>query len=689
MLFVDSKRLAPVINEKDLPHEYDLYHFGWDEIPRSRKERTEFIKDNGIIIDYDWWRKQADRCRNGYEVENAIIKGGDCIRDGIECIWTHDDCYLEDYDYTIKNKKLWISGRLYFYLNFWKIYGLKKGDEFKTVISPYFVDMDWLFSMRLQNMFRYDKDGQELKARQLGFSEKIAGMFLAYNYTFHRASVNLIVAGLQEDADHTMENCVRGLDMLANTQFYLDRKRGGDSQSKVISVTDSQIRSQTAKDKPETLSRYSPTAVVYEEIGKGKKKWSLDVAGYVKPSIYTQGKKTGWQIFIGTGGDMENGVYDLEERHFNPEEYNILQFKRRHARNPDEINSMVSHVTPKWMFRIIDKDGNSMRRESIYEIEKEGELLTGEKKYNFMTQHAIYDDDIFMTNMAGFFGKDVVLDLNRRKIELKNNRELQITRKGRLVFKDPANPFKGLDFIEDNDDWWLEIVEEPETDVEGKPYANLYKAGTDSYDQPEAATSASEGACVVRKGFRQGQDSPHFNTFVALIMERPKVSEGGNELFYLHTAMVTLWYGTKNNIEHSKILIIQWYINNGFEILLKERPELAFIGQIKKSQLVNKYGTDGSLKAPGLAILKQDLTPEFIGRMYLLRIIEAWSKFKYLIGDKKYNCDITMATMEAAIMAKDEEMIAVFSVAERKRKDNKRGLRVFKRVNGRIVEAIV
>jgi len=220
-------------------------------------------------------------------------------------------------------------------------------------------------------MFRYEIDSQELKGRQTGFSEKLAGMWLGYNYTFIPASVNLIVAGLQEDADHTMENTIRGLDMLINTQFYLDRKRGGDSKDTIISVNSSQVRSQTAKDKPQTLSRYAPTFVLYEEVGKGKKGWSLEVEKYVRPSIHAEGRKTGYQIYIGTGGDIEEGVFDLEQRYFKPDYYNILSFKRRHTQEYNDSFGKVGAITPKWMFLITDKDGNSLRRESIAKLEKE------------------------------------------------------------------------------------------------------------------------------------------------------------------------------------------------------------------------------------------------------------------------------------------------------------------------------
>lgn len=1068
MKFIDSYRFAPVVFCGDIPWKEDLFHVPWEDVPRNKKDRTKFIKENDIIIDYDWWKKQADRCRNGYTVENAIEKGGDSIRDGIECVWKHNDCFLEDYDITIKDKSVHISGRYYFYLNFWWIYGLEKNGTVKKIIHPRFLDMDFLFDLRGKLMYLLEKDSQELKARQLGFSEKTAGMWLAWNYTFLPASVNLIVAGLQEDADHTMENTIRGLDMLINTQFYLDRKRGGDSRDTIISINGSQVRSQTAKDKPETLSRYcfgkdtkvrmyngsikkiqnikvndllmgidsskrkvlsthngtdimyrissekiepftcnsnhllyfyhkpgrvyinkreekeygqnnfknkktiriddthflmraedfyntsktfkrrcfiekcggiqykkknllidpyfiglwlgdgekgslrltvnkeeqgiidylnyfafshchdlkieetryfdfigrcskasrysivyrdrsgrsfkkrksylleefrnlgilnnkfipnkylyssredrlqllaglidtdgwkcktkdgfehysisqidkhliyqikelveslgfyanvsdgkdngyvngykgkpiydmyisgngihnipvrltkkkitkyeykqnpllssikieklekdeyygisidkdqlfllndytvvhnSPTFVLYEEIGKGKKGWSLEVQRYVRPSTYTEGKKTAFSIYIGTGGDVENGVYDLEQRYFKPQDHDILQFKRRHTQEYNESYGKVGSITPKWMFLITDKDGNSLRQQSIKKLEDDCPI-GDEARYTYWSQHAIFDHHIFMTQSGGYFGKDIVISLNQRKIEIKNRQELQIERKGILEPIDPTNVWKGVRFVDKQDGWWIKIIEEPEIDTAGKPYANLYKAGIDSYDRDEALTSASKGAFHVRKMYRKGQESPHYNTFVASIVERPKTSEGGAEKFYYHTILGCIYYGCRANVEYgaNNMRIFDYYIKNGFEVLLKERPEIAFAGQIKRSMISNRYGTDESLKHQGLAILKNSLTPEFINRMFLLDQIEAFSRFKL---DKDYNCDITMSSMEAEIIAKDEEMYVVFSQVEQN-KNKTKGLRVFEMdSNGRLMQKII
>ena len=122
--------------------------------------------------------------------------------------------------------------------------------------------LDVMYSFRREMMVRFKKDNQETKARQIGFSEKVAGMDLAYNYLFLPMSQNIIVAGEQTDADNTFNNVTRGLDELSNTQFYLQRKRGFDNKQHIMSLNGSGC-SLNANDDPQALSRYAPTLIVY------------------------------------------------------------------------------------------------------------------------------------------------------------------------------------------------------------------------------------------------------------------------------------------------------------------------------------------------------------------------------------------------------------------------------------------
>lgn len=687
MRFRESHRFQPVVSGLDLPHKDDLFHIDESSIPRKREDRIKFMKENHIFINTAWWSKQYQRCINGYTVDNAIEMGGDAIEDGVDAIWKDGNCWIPQYDLYFTKNKVHISGFYYFFLNFWTIYGVKEGTKHKGITKPRFLDHQFLFSQRLEMCEKQEKDDQEMKTRQLGVSEIIAAL-IAYYYLFHAASISIIVGGMQEDADHTFMNCDRGLDLLVNTQFYLERSVSKLQTSPLIKSkhTQSEIRALTAKDKPQSLSRFAPSLVVYEEIGKGKKDWSLDVSHFVIPSIYTNNIKTGLQIYIGTSGNMDEGAADLESRFYNPEKHNILSFNNTFESEGQGEGKKVGHFMAKWWFKIIDKDGNTQKKASIEKILEERKNIDPSKLYIHVSQNALYASEALQVSTAGYFGNERISALNRRRIEIKQHPEFQLERRGRLELKEVDEPitYSNLEFIPDKDGW-LNIIEEPCVDKEGNVWIDLYGAGLDSYDIDEVNFSDSKGAMYIKKGYLP--EVPIINTYVCEIDERPSVNDGGSDLFYYHTALACTWYRCKVNIEHGNNRIFTFYENNGFIHLLFERPRLAFANMIIKSSLNNRFGTDRNLKPQGLAILADRLTDEFIGNMFFIRQIEALAKFKYVpSATKKYNCDKTIATMECEVMSKETENIVARSQSD---VQNKRKRRTFKTVNGRLVESYV
>lgn len=682
MRFVDVKRFSPIIYLNDLPHSDDLFHIKPSIIPTQLEDRKKFKKENNIFKDVSWWQKQIQRCISGYTVENAIEPGGDAIEDGVDAFWRGNDCYIPQYDLLIKDRKVHISGRYYFFLNFWNLYGIIDGTKRKGIVKPRFLDHQFLLSRRWEMMEEQEKDEQEMKTRQLGYSEIYAGGVLSYNYTFFPASVNIIVAGQQKDSDHTFANCDRGLKLLINTELYQERARGGDNKQLIKSKhTESEIWALTAKDDPQTLSGMAPTVVYFEEIGKGKRGWSLDVAGFVESSIKTNDMKTGFCHFIGTSGNLDEGAYDLEQRVYNPEKYNILSFKNVYEPKGENVgNKRVGHFVPKWWFKIIDEDGNTQKEAGIKLLLEERKKKDIKDLYIHITQEAIYLSEALQMSTLGFFGENKISSLNRRRIEIKQNTEFQIERRGILRLKEGKKELtqENLEFIPD-DRGWLNIIEEPCKDKNGKVWLNLYRAGTDTYNQDVAHYSDSKGAMYVKKKMcNDVPDMPLTKTYVAELIERPSANDGGLELFYQHTIMICVWYRCMNNIEYVDNRIFEFYTKNGFEHLLYQRPRLAFANKILRSVLNNPYGTDKTLKPHGLSILSDRLTDEFIGNMYFMRQIEALAKFKY---SKDYNCDITIATMECEIADNEDEMLIVRSESDIV---NKRRKRVFRNIGGRI-----
>lgn len=658
MRFVEAHRFSPVANGYDLPDKDDLFHIAPEDVDKEAIENS--------IVDEAWWERQHKYCTEGYFVEDAIEKGGNNIKDGIDAIWSGNDVYLPNHDLWIYDRTIHILPRHYFYLNFWRMKGLVTNSIFrnaKQLRYPKFLDIDFLFARRLQMMEEQSKDNQESKARQKGVSNKCAGMILGWNYTFVPASQSIVVGYYMTDAQNTFNMTKDGLDNLRNTEFYKERAKGGDNQELILSKnTRSEIRCITAKDNPQCLSRYSPYYVIYEEVGKGKKKWSIDTQGFVEPSQKSEGVKTGFSFYLGTGGEMEDGVYDLEQRHYNPDKYKLLSFNNKWEKESTSIRT--AHVITDLEYKIIDINGNSLISDSKELWEKEYATLTKqEEKYRYRTQHPLFASDIFLVTGGGYFGESITQRLNERIAYISTNRESQVEKRGWLRWKNMSNKIEGVVFHADPDGIFY-IYEHPYK-INNVIPDGLYLQGTDSYDQDEAFYTNSMGASFIRKTFYNAQQSS--NKYVARVVARPTVEEGGAEMFYEYCGLLSVYYGCKNLIEHSKLRIFDWYRRNGLAGYIKERPEFAMANMVDQSKSSNWWGIDPATKPHWLSILRDRLTDDFIAKMDDIEQMKAFAKFKYNPREARYNCDITIASAICEVLVTEiEEELGVARNDEKK-----------------------
>jgi len=678
MKFISTRRASPVIHGNDKPWQYDLFHHLPEEVPENSKAYKEYLIDNNIVIDVEWWNEQKRRCEQGIDIPNAIEKGGNAYVDEVDVFWNDSliaDRYLDEYDYLIppnscyipshklliENKTIHITGRHYFYLNFWPIFRNRDDVARKDILPPKFIDIDFFFFRRMEIMVELVKDDLEMKGRQVGISEKFA-LMLGFNFTFFKASVNIVVGGESADADHTMENTQRGLKYLINTQFYKERDKS-TSDFWRAKYFRSEIRSISAKDNAQAVSRFSPTLLICEEIGKWKKGLLKELKQFVDVSTQAENKKTGYIILGGTGGDMEAGAADAEDMAYNPETVNVLEFKNIFDKD-NTVFSKTCHFISSMYFRVIDNDGNSdvvLGKKAVLE---ERAKLKGKDKYTHTTQRALYLGDAFMVNTGGYFGEEVAMWCNERMSFIRTHESEQVIERGWLRWKNRSNKWEGV-YFEPDEDGPFKIYEHPQVDIDNKVYHNLYVTSTDSYDQDESYTTTSQGACGVKKRFLNSDSI--YNTIVALIVERPETSVGGKDVFYEYTALLTMYYNSKNLIEWSKILIFEWYARNGLESLLKERPEFVLSKMINKTQTTNYYGIDPSTKPSWLKLMADYLkVKENIDKCYFPELLKAWATFKYIPGNSsgKYNCDRTIMTSLLETYEEDIREMEVMSDSE-------------------------
>ncbi len=678
MKFKGTHRASPIIKLGDLPWEHDLFHHNPEIVPESPRELKEYIIDNNIVVDTEWWTEQYRRCHEGIYIPDAIEKGGNAFIDEVDVFWNDsmvkeryldewdysippNSCYIPNYDLLITNKTIHITGRHYFYLNFWKIFRNRDDVARKDILPPKFIDIDFFFYRRMDMMVEQSKDDLEAKSRQLGFSEKVASM-LGYNYTFFRASVNIVVGGMSDDADHTMENVQRGLINLINTQFYKERDKSKSDFWRAKHFR-SEIRSLSAKDNAQSVSRFSPTLLIVEEGGKWKQGLVKELKQFVDVSTQAENKKTGYIIIIATGGDMEMGAADIENMAYNPDSVNVLSFKNTFDKD-NTIFQKVGHFTGAKYFRVIDDEGNSDTVAGKRAVLEERAKLKGKDKYTHTTQRALYLGDAFMVNTGGYFGEEVAMWCNERMSFIRTHESEQLIERGWLRWKNRNKKWEGV-YFEPDEDGPFKILEHPRVDFNNQVYHNLYIGATDSYDQDESYTTTSQGACGIKKRFLSSDDT--YNLHVALVVERPGTSIGGKDIFYEYTALLTMYYNCKNLIEWSKILIFEWYTRNGLESLLKERPEFILSKMINKSQATNFYGIDPSTKPSWLKLMADHLkVKENIEKCFFPELLKAWATFKYIPGNSsgKYNDDRTIMTSLLETYEEDIREMEVISEGE-------------------------
>ena len=410
-----------------------------------------------------------------------------------------------------------------------------------------------------------------------------------------------------------------------------------------------------------TIVHNSPTLVVYEEIGKWKKGLIRKTKKFVDISLWTETTKTGLSVDIGTGGDMKAGAADMERMVYNPKANNFVEYNNRWTKEGDNLAlSKVGHFSPKWMYKIVDKDGNPQKEESLIKIEAEILNVPPDERITERANQACYLNEMFLIPGGGFFGEEIVGNLNAQKSDINTHKDLKTFVKNyRLEWIDKRDITKGVKAIQDDEKGWCKIHELPTTHKKtGEVIQNLYGAATDSYDYDEALTSSSKGSCWIYKRLYSADQI--YRTWVAGYVERPETAEGGADLFYERCAMLCVFYRAINLIEWSKIRIFDWFKRNNLTSYLKERPQFVLARLIKDTKQVNEYGIDPATKPEWLKSLRDHLAePENIKKVYFVDLLEAWANFKYDPSGKKYNCDITISTSLNLILEEDERLLEI------------------------------
>ena len=481
----------------------------------------------------EFWDEQITRCKDGYKP-----KGMDAI-----------------------------SGKHYYYLNFYKILGNsgEKGGR-KSLIAPWYRDMDREYF----NLFETCKDEGKgmivIKARDKGFSYMNSGM-LAQEYTFYPHNEVGIAAGLQVTADSFFQKVKKGLynqtnifrhSILKDADEVIRagyRKKNRDGKWE-IGGFQSVIHCRTMSN-PEVFKGERLSVMVFEEAGEFKELLNAYMSS--KACFMDGDIQFGVPVIGGTGGDIETSSKDFMDMYYNAEAFNLIP--------------MFIPATQCYHGFFDLKTGISDEKGAKKKLMAERDQLKksdNQKGFNLHIQnYPLTVEEAFLQTKSSMFN---VAKINeQRSAILSDDAVKNQIQKGYLEWDGDE---MRVQWIPDREGPY-KILAHPEIGYKG-----LDIGGIDSYDQDYASTDSLGSAIIYRRFYSTDMAS---NYVVAEYTERPRTAEE----FWDGCLKLAVYYNAQMLIEFTKIGIIDYFKRMGGMKYMKERPTAA---HSPKTVNRNRYG---------------------------------------------------------------------------------------------------
>jgi hypothetical protein len=563
---------------------------------------------------------------------------------------------------------------MYFFLNFWS---LKYKEIGKGMKPPQFTDVNMEIALYLDDCRANNKHATIVKRRQVGATEFLAACCARQVLLFPKAEV-LIASGEEKKARILYKKCLDGISAMSRIggdwgrEFYKDivnRDKDdsgcwfGKKRDGIEIGYGSHLVVATLSESAEAGSGLSPTFVVLDEQGLiGKLKSAVQ---FIRPSMEESGF-TGGRLMVlnGTGGEMEDGVAQVEDIFLNPEKFHFHGLKNEWY--PDrKIGLFISGA----QYNVMDSNGNSIKGPSSVLVKERRKSLQTDAKALHAERVAFPLEPSEALTISGHRAFDTVL--LKKQIDFVNEQDISAKLTyGRLDWILDSNQVAiGVEWVDsrttgdgsnlqkdDDGDLLYPIVmlEHPKFKgwengykryfETGEAISDSYSLGTDSYDKTEAKTTDSKLACAVIRGYTGPGEMD--NMFVCWLNWRPKMRDKVYEMTYKMSA----YYNGKNLVEDSNQLLFEYYKQNNGEKYLYPKPQWAE-KNIKHSQNTSKYGIHPTTKKYWESDYAQYIV-KYSGRMFYWEQLERAMTYK---SDK--NDDMTIACMLAWQQQKDKHYI--------------------------------
>ena len=502
----------------------------------------------------------------------------------------------------------WITGDMYFFLNYCPIQLIKKdnkGKSIRTIDFPKFWDGHYYKSHYLNQCRSEGHHAAELASRGKGKSYYAASM-LAKRFILGES--NDVKKKVQCVATASERKYIQGANQLLDMfQYYIDfcanntefpRQRITsslqnlawtmgyiDSETNTRRGTENSVIGVTSKDDESKLRGSRGVLYLLEEAGSFPR--LLNLYQVLRPSVEDGNSVWGLIYLYGTAGDSDSDFSSMQELMYNPNGYNIKAINNVYDKE-GQGRKQFTYFFPGYMNRAdcYDKDGNSDVNKALIEI-----LLDRYKvKYNSTDINAITKRiaEIPITPQEAILKtKDNIFpitELTKRLNEIDNNPnffddvyvgDLTFNKQGKVEFNAITTDIPIRDFpTKDNKvQGAIEIYEMPQ-EIHGKVPNERYILSLDNYEN-DVAQSMSLGSIFVLDLWT--------DRIVAEYTGRPMFVDDLNEV----CRKLCLFYNGKVMVENNKKNTFAYFSKMNSLHLMADTPEYLKNKQILKA---NTFG---------------------------------------------------------------------------------------------------
>lgn len=495
---------------------------------------------------------------------NPNSEFGKWIREEIRRIW---------HGYVRPSDGAWVTGDMYFYLNYCPIIQskIRKGTKIadRIVDFPEFWEgIFWRFHYIEQARLAGCHCAEIAKrgaSKSYSVASILAKLFICGENEDNNKQVRGMVTAYQKEylvKDGTLNKFTEMIDFISlYGQFPSKRLKSSlQDMTWTMGYTDldtgarrgtlNEIIGVSSKDDPDKLRGKRSSKIIIEEFGNFPK--VTDTYRVILPSVQEGDIVFGQMILIGTGGSEGADFEGAKEIIYNPKGFNIYSlenvFDKSTKGRRDCIFFFGAYVNRKGCY---DEDGISDVTKALLEIcynryivkynTTDSMALTRTKAENPITlQEAIMKRDGSIFPVAALKDRIAQIEGDVNFFNTTFTGNLSMDSNGNVIFKSTTDlPIRHFPHKDNKLEGAIEIFNMPEKDSGGKVFSNRYWGGIDPYDDDTSQTM-SLGSIFIMDGWT--------DNIVAEYTGRPAFAEE----FYEKCRLLGLFYNARINYENNK-----------------------------------------------------------------------------------------------------------------------------------------